>query len=57
MFQLFKMEAAPDENDYFDRWAQQYSKAVNANLCPYFEWFKVKITDATKKVCESLPGI
>jgi hypothetical protein len=50
------MGGVSDENDYFDRWTRHYSEAVNANLCPYFEWFKVKISDDTKKFCETLPG-
>ena len=56
IFQLFMLGGVSDENEYFDRWTRHYSEAVNANLCPYFEWFKVKVKDDTKKYCETLPG-
>ena len=55
-FQLFKMERPANEDDLFDRWVRQYSEAVNTNLCPYFEWFNLKITDETKTFCKTLPG-
>ncbi len=45
-----------DENEYFDRWVRQYSKAVNTNMCPYFIWFKMTITEETKTLCETLPS-
>ena len=56
LFQLFKMEPAAHEDDLFDRWVRQYSEAVKTNLCPYFEWFNLKITDETKEFCKTLPG-
>ena len=51
------MEPPKQEDDLFDRWVRQYSEAVKTNMCTYFEWFKVvKITDATKEYCKTLPG-
>jgi hypothetical protein len=50
------MERPAHEDDLFDRWVRQYSEAVKTNLCPYFEWFNLKITDETKEFCKTLPG-
>jgi hypothetical protein len=56
IFQLFKMDPPAHEDDLYDRWVRQYSEAVKTNLCPYFEWFNLKITDETKTFCKTLPG-
>ena len=34
----------------------RYSKVVNKNLCPYFQWWKFPLTDATIAVCSELPA-
>ena len=50
------MERPAQEDEYFDRWIRQYSEAVKTNMCTYFEWFKIKMTDETKEFCKTLPG-
>jgi hypothetical protein len=50
------MDPPAHEDDLYDRWVRQYSEAVKTNLCPYFEWFNLKITDETKTFCKTLPG-
>jgi hypothetical protein len=50
------MDPPANEDDLYDRWVRQYSEAVKTNLCPYFEWFNLKITDETKTFCKTLPG-
>jgi hypothetical protein len=51
---MFVMPKANNQEDYLDRWARTYSEVTNTNLCSYFDWFKIKITDATRKFCKSL---
>jgi hypothetical protein len=50
------MEPPAQEDDYFDRWVRHYSESVKTNMCPYFEWFNLKITHETKEFCKTLPG-
>ena len=50
------MKKPAQEDDYFDRWTRYYSESVRKNLCPYFEWFKLKLTKETKAFCSTLPG-
>ena len=53
---MFAMEEAKNDDEYFDRWAKQYSATVKTNLCPYYEWFGFKLSEETKKFCKTLPG-
>ena len=55
-FQCFDLGIADDENDYYDRWTRHYSEAVKTNMCDYFGWFDVKISEETKTYCQTLPG-
>ena len=50
------MQRPYDENDYFDRWVRHYSEAINTNLCPDFQWFKVELREETKTICATLKG-
>ena len=50
------MERSAQDDEYFDRWIRQYSEAVKTNMCTYFEWFNIKMTDETKEFCKTLPG-
>ena len=51
------MPNAEKDDEYFDRWAKHYSDSVQTNLCPFYEWFGFTLTEDTKKLCESLPGL
>ena len=54
--QCFELGTADDEEGYYDRWTRQYSEVVKTNMCDYFGWFNVKISEETKKFCQTLPG-
>ena len=49
-------QAALSGDERNNEWVVRYSKEVNKNLCPYFEWWNWPLTDATKEVCSSLPS-
>ncbi len=54
--QMYAMERPKDQEEYHDRWAKQYSDSVQANLCPFYEWFGFKLSNETKEFCKTLPG-
>jgi hypothetical protein len=53
---MFVMPRADNNDDYYDRWVRTYSEVTNTNLCTYFDWFKIKITDDTHSFCKTLPN-
>ena len=54
--QCFELGVAKTDNEYYDRWTRHYSEAVKTNMCDYFGWFNVYISEETKKFCQTLPG-
>jgi hypothetical protein len=53
---MFVMPRADYDDEYYDRWVRTYSEVTNTNLCTYFDWFKIKITDETYSFCQTLPN-
>jgi hypothetical protein len=52
----YSMPSISSDSDKLDMWARLYSQTVNANLCPYFQWWGWTLTTTTKDACAILPA-
>jgi hypothetical protein len=52
----YKIPETSDDTQKLDDWAQSYSQYVRTNLCPYFQWFGLALSNQTEYICSQMPS-